>query len=67
MDGSTYDHQESSLDLELLIYPLILCHVVPQLLVETVALGCFDNTRGEDLKREAIRFDRRARQMSGGY
>ena len=52
MGGNAYDHQKSSLDLELFVDPLILCQIVPQLFIETVALGCFDNPRGKDLKRK---------------
>ena len=58
-DRNTYYHQKSGLDPELFIDLLVLDRVASQLLVETVALGCFDNTRGEDLKREVMGWDHR--------
>jgi len=67
MDGNTHNHHKSSLDLEFFIDPLVLPQIVPQLLVKTVAPGCLNYMRGEDLKREATRFDRRDRQVSDGH
>ena len=49
-DRNTYIHQESRLDLEFFIDPLVLYWIVLHLFVETVAPGCLDNTMGEDLK-----------------
>jgi len=46
--------------------PLVFYWIVLHPLVETVAPGCFDDTRGEDLKMDVIRVDSRACQMSGG-
>ena len=56
-NGNTYDHKKSSFNFELLIDPLVLERIIPQLLVETIALGRLDYTRGEDLKRKTVRFD----------
>jgi len=56
--GSTYDHQKSSLDLELFVDPLALDRVVLQRLVETVTLGCLNDTRGEYLITKSSRLDR---------
>ena len=52
--GNTYDHQKSSLNLELFIDPLVPGEVVPQLLVETIEPCCLDNMRREDLEKENI-------------
>ena len=59
MDVTTYDHQKSSLDLELFVYPLVFNRVIPQLLIEAVAVGSFNDTGREDLRRETMEFDRR--------
>ena len=59
MEGNTHDHQKGSFDFEFFIDPPTLDRVAPQLLVETVAFGGFEDTRGEDLKRETMGFDRR--------
>ena len=43
LEGRKYlQSRKSNLDLELLIDPLVSNRVVLQLLIETVALGCFD-------------------------
>ena len=55
----THNHQKSSLNLELFIDLLVLDRVVPRLLVETVALGCFNDASGKDLEGKTLRFDRR--------
>ena len=55
----THNYQESSLNLELFIDLLVFDGVVPQPLVETVALGCFNDMRGKDLEGKTLRFDRR--------
>jgi len=55
-ERDTHDHQKGSLNFELFIEPLVLDRVVPQFLIKTVALSRFDNTRGEDLRRERMRF-----------
>jgi hypothetical protein len=57
-NGNMYDHEKSSLDLEFFIDLLVLEWVIPQLLVKTVASGRFDDTRGEDLEKETLKFDR---------
>jgi len=62
VDENPYDRQKSSLDPELFIDPPALDWVVPQPLIETVALGRFDDMRGEDLKREMVRFSGRGSQ-----
>ena len=55
MYGNTHNHQEGSLDFELFIKPLVFDRVVPQLLIETIALSRFDDARGEYL-RETMSF-----------
>ena len=56
-NGNTHDQKKSSFNLELLIDPLVLERILPQLLVETITLGRLDDTRGKDLKRKTVRFD----------
>ena len=48
---NAYNHQKGSLDLEFFVGLLILDRVIPQLVVEAVALDRFNDTRGEDLRK----------------
>ena len=64
-DRNAYSHQKIGLDLELFINHPAFYWIVLHLLVEAVAPGCFDDTRGEDLKRTTMRIDNRDHQMSG--
>jgi len=64
---NTNNRQKSSFDPELLINLLVLDRVVPQLLVETEALGCFDDARGKHLGREHRGSIAETRKNSGYY